>query len=78
MVLALGKIAHDAVLRALQLRLSAYPFGHEHVHQVSADFCLIDSYHCSRYNTNTRRLTTPMFREVFARAREILDESAKT
>ncbi len=72
-VLALGKIAHDAVLRTLELRLSAYPFGHEHVHQISNDFCLIDSYHCSRYNTQTRRLTPAMFGNVFKRARQILD-----
>jgi len=72
-VLALGKIAHDAVLRALALRLSAYPFGHEHVHQVSDDFSLLDSYHCSRYNTQTRRLTPAMFGNVFKRARRILD-----
>ena len=74
-VLALGKIAHDAVLRALELRLSAYPFGHEHVHQVSGNFCLIDSYHCSRYNTQTRRLSADMFASVFRRARQILDGS---
>jgi len=72
-VLALGKIAHDAVLRALALRLSAYPFGHEHVHQVSDDFSLLDSYHCSRYNTQTRRLTPAMFGNVFKRARRMLE-----
>jgi uracil-DNA glycosylase family 4 len=72
-VLALGKLAHDAVLRALGLRLSAYPFGHEHVHQVTDDLCLVDSYHCSRYNTQTRRLTPQMFANVFSRVRRIMD-----
>lgn len=72
-VLALGKIAHDAVLRALDLRLSVYPFGHERVHHVSDDLCLVDSYHCSRYNTQTRRLTPEMFAKVFSRVRRILD-----
>lgn len=73
-VLALGKLAHDAVLRALGLRLSAYPFGHEHVHQVTDDLCLVDSYHCSRYNTQTRRLTPQMFANVFSRVRRIMDD----
>jgi uracil-DNA glycosylase family 4 len=70
--LALGKIAHDAVLRALQLRLSAYPFGHEHVHHLPGNLCLVDSYHCSRYNTQTRRLTPQMFANVFSRVRRIM------
>ena len=72
-VLALGKIAHDAVIRALGLRLSAHPFGHAHVHQVTGDLCLVDSYHCSRYNTQTRRLTPEMFAHVFRLVRQILD-----
>jgi uracil-DNA glycosylase len=72
-VLALGKIAHDAVVRALDLRLSAYPFGHAHVHQVTDDLCLVDSYHCSRYNTQTRRLTPEMFTDVFTLVRQIMD-----
>ena len=72
-VLALGKIAHDAVLRALELRLSAFPFGHENRHAITADLCLLDSYHCSRYNTQTRRLTADMFANVFHLARQILD-----
>jgi uracil-DNA glycosylase family 4 len=72
-VLALGKIAHDAVLRALGLRLSAYPFGHERVHHVADDLCLIDSYHCSRYNTQTRRLTPEMFARVFRLVRQVMD-----
>lgn len=65
-VLALGRIAHDASLRALDLRASAFPFAHGAVHALAAGSVLVDSYHCSRYNTNTRRLTPAMFREVFA------------
>ncbi len=64
-ILALGTIAHNAVLRALQLRLKDYPFGHGHEHALSQERLLIDSYHCSRYNTQTRRLTEDMFRGVF-------------
>jgi uracil-DNA glycosylase family 4 len=64
-VLALGKIAHDAVLRASDLRLSAHPFGHGNLHQLDNGLTLIDSYHCSRYNTQTRRLTEEMFSDIF-------------
>jgi uracil-DNA glycosylase family 4 len=66
-VLALGRIAHDAVLRARGQKLSAWPFGHGREHRLEA-LMLVDSYHCSRYNTQTRRLTVPMFRAVVARA----------
>ena len=72
-VLALGKIAHDAVIRTQDLRLSAYPFGHAHVHRMADDFCLVDSYHCSRYNTQTRRLTPEMFADVFRLVRQIMN-----
>ncbi len=71
-IIALGKIAHDAVLRALDLRLSAYPFAHARLHRIPAERLLIDSYHCSRYNTQTRRLTPGMFSEVFRLARSAL------
>jgi uracil-DNA glycosylase family 4 len=67
-VLALGAIAHGAVLRAAGLRLAAYRFAHGAEHVLPGGRHLFDSYHCSRYNTNTRRLTTEMFREVFGRA----------
>jgi len=67
-VLALGAIAHGAVLRAVGLRLAAYRFAHGAEHVLPSGRHLFDSYHCSRYNTNTRRLTTAMFREVFGRA----------
>ncbi|HWZ63043.1 MAG TPA: uracil-DNA glycosylase [Steroidobacteraceae bacterium] len=66
--LALGRIAHDAVLLARDLKRSHYAFGHGREHALSEAHWLIDSYHCSRYNTQTRRLTAPMFREVVARA----------
>ena len=67
-ILALGRIAHDAVLSALELRRAAHPFAHGAEHQLTPELALIDSYHCSRYNTQTRRLTAPMFHEVVARA----------
>jgi len=69
-VLALGKIAHDAVLRARDQKLSAWPFGHGREHRLEG-LTLVDSYHCSRYNTQTKRLTCDMFREVVGRAREM-------
>jgi uracil-DNA glycosylase family 4 len=72
-ILALGKLAHDAVLRVLGLRLSAYKFAHGGIHTVTGDLYLIDSYHCSRYNTQTRRLTPEMFGQVFQLTKEVLD-----
>ncbi len=71
-VVALGTIAHRATLKALGLRLSAYPFGHGAEHQLKDDLRLIDSYHCSRYNTQTRRLTEAMFEDVFRTVRQCL------
>lgn len=68
--LALGRVAHDAVLMALGLVRSRYPFAHGREHVLDATHCLIDSYHCSRYNTATRRLTEAMFRTVVTRACE--------
>jgi uracil-DNA glycosylase family 4 len=71
-VLALGGIAHRAVIRALGMRQADYKFGHAAEHRPGERFTLLDSYHCSRYNTNTGRLTPEMFRAVIARARELL------
>jgi uracil-DNA glycosylase len=71
-VLALGRIAHESVVRALGMRLAAHPFAHGAVHQAGR-FRLYDSYHCSRYNTNTGVLTAEMFEAVFARIRADLD-----
>lgn len=74
-VLALGGVAHKAVIRALGLRQADFPFGHAAEHRAGR-LQLIDSYHCSRYNTQTGRLTDEMFDRVFARARALLDDSA--
>jgi uracil-DNA glycosylase family 4 len=71
-IVALGRIAHDATLRALGLRAADYPFAHGAEHALDGGRLLLDSYHCSRYNTNTRRLTARMFQEVFERARRHL------
>lgn len=71
-LLALGGIAHRAIIKALGLRQADYKFAHAAVHEVG-DKRLLDSYHCSRYNTNTRRLTTDMFEAVFAKAQELLE-----
>ena len=67
-VLALGTVAHDAVLVAAGLKRSAAKFGHGNEHQLPDGRHLIDSYHCSRYNTQTRRLTALMFQTVLKRA----------
>lgn len=65
-LLCLGKISHDNTLRALGLKLKDYPFGHGVKYNVSENLTLFSSYHCSRYNTNTKRLTEDMFMKVFA------------
>jgi uracil-DNA glycosylase family 4 len=70
-ILALGTVAHDSVLMALGLRRSAVKFGHGNEHELPDGRHLVDSYHCSRYNTNTRRLTTEMFQTVLARAKAL-------
>ncbi|MEW6354519.1 MAG: uracil-DNA glycosylase [Pseudomonadota bacterium] len=71
-VLALGGIAHSAVLRALGLKASAHKFRHGAVHALSDQRWLIDSYHCSRYNTQTKRLTATAFKAVFEQARNLI------
>jgi uracil-DNA glycosylase family 4 len=84
-VLALGNVAHAAVLMALGLKTRAHPFGHGAVHTLFSSppgrgargegaLRLYDSYHCSRYNTQTRRLTTDMFHAVFARIRNDMEK----
>lgn len=65
-ILALGRIAHDAVLSTLRLRKAAFPFAHGARHQISDNLTLTDSYHCSRYNVNTGVLTAAMFNKVVA------------
>jgi len=72
-VLALGQIAHQAVLMAQDLKIKDYPFGHAAEHRLPSGLSLFDSYHCSRYNTQTRRLTPEMFHAVFARIRGHID-----
>jgi len=67
-LIALGQIAHGAAVRAAGGRLSAYRFGHLAEHRLPDGRILVDSYHCSRYNQNTGRLTATMFEAVFARA----------
>jgi uracil-DNA glycosylase len=66
--LALGRVAHEALLRALGRKMRDFPFGHAREHALGDARWLVDSYHCSRYNTATRRLTPQMFREAVARA----------
>lgn len=74
-IVALGRIAHDTTLRALGLKIAAFPFAHGAVHAVpERQLALFDSYHCSRYNTNTGTLTTQMFETVFGNVRTHLDQ----
>ncbi len=76
-ILALGRIAHESILRAFGLKLSGFPFVHgaEHIlpRAEAEAVMLFDSYHCSRYNTNTGVLTPPMFRAVFATLRDKIE-----
>jgi uracil-DNA glycosylase len=70
-VLALGTVAHDSVLLGLGLKKSSAKFGHGNEHELPGGRRMIDSYHCSRYNTNTRRLTPQMFMTVMKRAAQV-------
>jgi uracil-DNA glycosylase family 4 len=72
-IVVLGRIAHETTLKALGLRNAAAPFAHGAVH-MAGKLKLYDSYHCSRYNTNTRVLTPEMFRSVFAKVRAELEK----
>jgi uracil-DNA glycosylase family 4 len=72
-VLALGGIAHRAIIRALGLRQADFQFAHAALHE-PGHIRVLDSYHCSRYNTNTRRLTAAMFDAIFAEVRQLLDK----
>ena len=65
-ILALGAIAHQAVLTTLGVRRALFPFGHGRRHALPGGLTLVDSYHCSRLNTNTGKLDTPMFEAIFA------------
>ena len=68
-IMALGRIAHDSTLAALDLRKSQFQFAHGARHEVGQSLTLFDSFHCSRYNTNTGKLTPEMFRAVLAAIR---------
>lgn len=72
-LLALGRIAHDQALVTLKLKKAPYRFAHGARHDIGDGRMLFDSYHCSRYNTNTGRLTADMFRAVFSDIRRALD-----
>jgi uracil-DNA glycosylase family 4 len=74
-ILALGKIAHDSVIRMTGGRLTDHKFAHGAVHSLPGNRILIDSYHCSRYNVNTRRLTENMFQEVFEQTLRVKPKS---
>jgi uracil-DNA glycosylase family 4 len=74
-LIALGTIAHQSVLRAQGLRPGGFKFGHGARHDLPGGRVLFDSYHCSRYNTNTGRLTAPMFEAVFAAALQMSSAS---
>lgn len=73
-LVALGQVAHGSAVRTAGGRLSAYKFGHLAEHRLPDGRLLIDSYHCSRYNQNTNRLTASMFEQVFARAIEVRNQ----
>lgn len=76
-ILVLGRIAHDSTLTTLGLKRSQYAFGHGHSHVLPDGRTLFDSYHCSRYNTNTGRLTTAMFETVFSDIRAHLEATER-
>lgn len=76
LIITLGRIAHDQVIRAMGGKLSAFTFGHNAHHQLPGGIDMLNSYHCSRYNTNTGRLTTEMFELVFENAASILAAKA--
>ena len=76
-IVTLGKISHDSTVRALGAKVSSHPFGHNVKYEISSEFSekditLISSYHCSRYNTNTGRLTEAMFHDVFRAAKNCI------
>lgn len=75
-IIALGRIAHDATLRAAGVRLAGCPFAHGAVHRLPDGRQLIDSYHCSRYNTNTGRLTPAMFADIFRTALALRNQTS--
>jgi uracil-DNA glycosylase family 4 len=77
-VVVLGRIAHDSALAALGVRKASFPFAHGARHAVRPGLTLFDSFHCSRYNTNTGKLTPEMFRAVFGAVRAELPREGRT
>lgn len=75
-IVCLGRVSHETTIVALGKKRSTFPFSHGSQHTISDRIDLFDSYHCSRYNTNTGVLTTDMFRSVFASVRAYLDRLA--
>jgi len=73
-ILALGTIAHNAILYSLKLTKKNFSFSHAARHELPNDLILYDSYHCSRYNTQTKRLTTEMFNDVFLSIKKEMEE----
>ncbi len=73
-IVCLGRISHDSTLAALGIKAKEAPFAHGAEHDTASGLRLFDSYHCSRYNTNTRRLTEEMFEQVFASVRRYLGD----
>lgn len=76
-ILALGSIAHQAVIKAFSLKQKDYSFGHGAHHVLDNGLTLVDSYHCSRYNTQTKRLTSKMFEQVFRNIKKQLTKKEK-
>ncbi|MCB1592965.1 MAG: uracil-DNA glycosylase [Alphaproteobacteria bacterium] len=72
-IISLGLISHNAVLKASSHKISSFKFAHGAQHKLSERITLFDSYHCSRYNTNTGRLTTEMFEDVFKSIKKLLE-----
>jgi len=72
-IMALGLIAHKAILKGLNLKQKDYPFGHGNIVALQNGRWLVDSYHCSRYNTQTRRLTEEMFFDIFKKSLELIN-----
>ena len=75
LILALGTIAHNSAMNVFGHRKAAFKFGHNKLHAFEKTPDILDSYHCSRYNTNTGRLTTQMFHDVFDRVRTIIPQA---
>lgn len=76
-LLALGSLAHRAILRSWGYKLNSFAFGHNRVHRLDNGLILVNSYHCSRYNTQTKRLTTEMFEDVFETIRIEISKELK-